>query len=64
MGYIVSESCIAARDGEQLTDDVHVTMLAGAHERGGAVVISDVDLSSTGQQRPHHVPSAVTHRQH
>lgn len=62
--YVIGESGVAARHGQQLTHDVHVAVLAGAHERGGAVVVSDVDLRPARQQRPHHVPATVADRQH
>lgn len=57
--YIIGESGVTARHRQQLTHDVHVTVFAGTHERRGAVVITDVDLCSAGQQRPHHVPSTM-----
>lgn len=57
--YVIGESGVTARHGQQLTYNVHVTMFAGAHKSGGAVVIADVDLRPAGQQCPYHVASAV-----
>lgn len=57
--YVIGESGITARHGQQLTYNVHVTMFTGTHKSSGAVVIADVDLRPTGQQRPYHVASTV-----
>lgn len=62
--HVVGESGVAARHGQQLPHDVHVAVLAGAHERRGAVVVTDVDLRAAREQRSHHVAAAVAHRQH
>lgn len=62
--YVIRQRGVAAWHRQQLTHDVHVTVLAGAHERRGAVVIPDVDLRPAGQQRPHHVSSAVADGEH
>ena len=49
---------------QQQSDDVGVSVLAGAHERRGALVILQVDVGPSVQQSPHHVRPAVTHSQH
>lgn len=62
--HVISEGDITAWHRQQLTHDVDVAVLAGTHERRGAVVVADVDLCPAGEQRPDHVPSPVTHCQH
>jgi hypothetical protein len=55
---------IAAWLGQQQLDDFHVPMLAGTHQGGGALVVLDVHVSSTGQQALHHVYPPMTDSQH
>lgn len=55
---------IAARLSQQQLDDLHVAMLAGAHERSGALIVLDVDVGPAGQQPLHHVDPPVTNGQH
>lgn len=62
--YIVLQVAIAAWLGQQQLDDLHVPVLAGAHERRGALVVLDVDVSPAGQQALHHVDPPVADRQH
>lgn len=64
MAYVVFQVAIAARLGQQQLDDLHVPVLAGTHQGGGALIILDVDISTAGQQALHHVYPPVTDRQH
>lgn len=62
--YVVLQVAVAARLGQQQLNDLHVPVLAGAHERGGALVVLDVDVGPAGQQALHHVDPPVTDGQH
>ena len=62
--HIVSQHGVAVGVGQQHLDNLGVAVLAGAHERRGAVLVLTVDLRPRLQQQPHHVRLAVTHRQH
>lgn len=59
--HVVGQSGITAWHRQQLTHNVHMAVLAGAHEGRGAVVVADVDLCPTGKQSPHHVSSTVAY---
>lgn len=62
--YIVLQVAIAAWLGQQQLDDLHVPVLAGTHQGGGALVVLNVDVSPTGQQALHHVYPPMTDGQH
>lgn len=62
--YVISECGVTARHRQQLAHNVHMTVFTGAHERRGAVVVPDVDLSPAGQEGPYHVPPAVANGEH
>ena len=62
--YVVLQVAIAAWLGQQQLDDLHVPVLAGTHQGGGALVVLDVDVSPTGQQALHHVYPPMTDSQH
>lgn len=62
--YVVLQVAIAAWLSQQQLHDLHVPMLAGTHQGGGALIVLDVDVSPTGQQALHHVYPPVTDRQH
>lgn len=62
--HIISERGITAWHRQQLPHNIHMTVFTGTHESCGAVIITQVHLSPTGQQSFHHVPSAMTDRQH
>lgn len=62
--YIVLQVAVAAWLGQQQLDDLHMPVLTGAHQGGGALVILNVDISPAGQQALHHVNPPMTDRQH
>ena len=45
-------------------DDLHVAVLGGAHERGGAVLVADVDVGARLHQQLGHAQPAVADGQH
>lgn len=62
--YVVLQVAVAARLGQQQLDDLHMPMLAGTHQGGGALIVLDVDISPTGQQALNHVYPPMTDSQH
>ena len=62
--YAVAEGGVAAGLAQQQLDDLHVAVLAGAHQGRGALVVLDVDVGPLHQEGPHHVHPAVADRQH
>lgn len=62
--YVVLQVAVAARLGQQQLDDLHMPVLAGTHQGGGALIVLDVDISPTGQQALNHVYPPMTDRQH
>lgn len=62
--HAVAERGVAAGLTQQQLDDLHVAVLAGAHQRRGALVVLDVDVGPVSQQGPNHVHPAVADRQH
>lgn len=62
--HVVLQVAVAAGLGQQQLDDLHVPMLTGAHQGGGALVVLDVHIRPAGQQALHHVYPPVADRQH
>ena len=62
--YVVLQVAIAAWLGQQQLDDLHMPVLTGTHQGGGALVVLNVDISPTSQQALYHVDPPVTDRQH
>ena len=62
--YVVLQVAIAAWLGQQQLDDLHMPVLTGTHQGGGALVVLNVDISPASQQALYHVDPPVTDRQH
>lgn len=62
--HVITESGVTARLSQQQLHYLHMAVFTGAHERGRALIVLDVDVRTAGQESFHHVHSAMTDSQH
>ena len=64
VAHLVHQGGVTAAGLQQQACDMHVSMLTGTHEGGGAVPVLAVDVRAAAQQQLHHGNAPVAHRQH
>lgn len=62
--YVVCQGCVTVSLRQQQPDQVGVAVLAGAHQRCGALVVLEVDVGAAPQEGLNHGHPAVANCEH
>lgn len=62
--YLVCEAEVTAARLQQQTNDVCVSVFAGAHEGSGALAVLRIYIGAAAQEQLHHGNTSVAHRKH
>ncbi len=62
--YLICEAEVTATRLQQQTDDVFVSVFAGAHQGRGALAVLGIHIRAAAQEQLHHGNAAVAHSEH
>lgn len=62
--YLICEAEVTATRLQQQTNDVCVSMFAGAHQGRGPLAILGIYIRTAAQEQLHHGNAAMAHRKH